>query len=265
MSGKTLQETHLPLTTAQRGVWMGTLLRTQGGTFNIAEAVEILGPVDPALFRAALVQVAQEAETTRVSIRMGADGPYQVILPTLRCPLPFVDFSTRPDAAVQAQHWMMERISQPVDLAEDPLWTCALIKLSADSFIWFHCCHHIALDGFSGGLIVARVAELYNAMVEGRNQHPARSCLLNGLLRRKPLTAPAPGARKIRLTGNTSLPPRPRQSHWPLLCRPVCRKHLCSGWGLWNAMCLCRPPWWARCRVWHSRLALRCRKCSRPC
>ncbi|WP_086613026.1 non-ribosomal peptide synthetase [Acetobacter indonesiensis] len=172
MSGKTLQETHLPLTTAQRGAWMGTLLRTQGGTFNIAEAVEILGPVDPALFRAALVQVAQEAETTRVSIRMGADGPYQVILPTLRCPLPFVDFSTRPDAAVQAQHWMMERISQPVDLAEDPLWTCALIKLSADSFIWFHCCHHIALDGFSGGLIVARVAELYNAMVEGREPAP---------------------------------------------------------------------------------------------
>lgn len=169
---KTVPETRLPLTTAQRGVWMGSLLRTQGGTFNIAEAVEILGPVDPALFRAALAQVAQEAETTRVSIRMGADGPYQVILPALRCPLPFMDFSTRPDAAAQAQHWMMERISQPVDLAEDPLWTCALFKLSADRFIWFHCCHHIALDGFSGGLIVARVAELYSAMADGRQPAP---------------------------------------------------------------------------------------------
>lgn len=158
----------LPLTTAQRGVWMGCLLRRQEGTFNVAEAIEIHGPVNPALFRQALVQVAQEAETTRVSIRMGARSPEQVVLPDLRCPLPFVDFADQPDPHGSAQEWMMQRVMAPVDLEKDPLWYSALLKLSAERFVWFHCCHHIAMDGFSGGLVVARVAELYSALVEGR-------------------------------------------------------------------------------------------------
>ncbi len=106
----------LPLTTAQRGVWMGCLLRRQEGTFNVAEAIEIHGPVNPALFRQALVQVAQEAETTRVSIRMGARSPEQVVLPDLRCPLPFVDFADQPDPHGSAQEWMMQRVMAPVDL-----------------------------------------------------------------------------------------------------------------------------------------------------
>ncbi|MCX2561130.1 amino acid adenylation domain-containing protein [Acetobacter farinalis] len=165
--------TPLPLTTAQRGVWMGCLLQTQEGTFNIAEAVEIHGPVEPGLFRQALEQVAQEAETTRVSIRMGVRGPEQHILPQLRCPLPYLDVSQNPDPDASAQDWMMQRVMAPVDLAEDPLWYSALLKLSAERFVWFHCCHHIAMDGFSGGLVVARVAELYSALVEGRQPEPS--------------------------------------------------------------------------------------------
>lgn len=165
--------TPLPLTTAQRGVWMGCLLRTQDGTFNIAEAIEIHGAIDPDLFRQALAQVALEAETTRVSIRMGRRGPEQIILPGLRCPLPFVDVADQPDPQASAQNWMMRHVMAPVDLEHDPLWYSALLRLSAEQFVWFHCCHHIAMDGFSGGLVVARVAELYSALVERRPPAPS--------------------------------------------------------------------------------------------
>lgn len=161
---------------------MGCLLRTQEGTFNIAEAVEIHGAINPDLFRQALAQVAQEAETTRVSIGMGSHGPEQTILPHLRCPLPFVDVSEQPDPQASAQDWMMRRVMAPVDLAADPLWYSALLRISAERFVWFHCCHHIALDGFSGGLIVARVAELYSALVEGRVPTPSPFLPLSQLI-----------------------------------------------------------------------------------
>lgn len=81
---------------------MGTLLRTQGGTFNIAEAVEIPGPVDPTLFRAALVQVAQEAETTRVSIRMGGMAPIRSFCP--HCVAPCRLWISPPGQMPQCRH-----------------------------------------------------------------------------------------------------------------------------------------------------------------
>ncbi|WP_256889674.1 amino acid adenylation domain-containing protein [Acidomonas methanolica] len=172
----------LPLTTAQRGVWMGGLLRAQGGTFNIAEAIELRGPIEPDLFRAALAQVSQEAETTRIRIGLDMDGPYQDVLPELRFDPPFLDFSTHPAAEESARTWMTAHLRRPVDLACDPLWYSALIKLEASRFIWFHCCHHIALDGFSAGLIVARVAELYTARAEGRDAPPASFLPLRTLI-----------------------------------------------------------------------------------
>src|SRR5258707_3671262 len=45
-----------PLTVAQRGLWM-TQKITPGAILNIAEAVEIFGPINPEIFRRALHQV----------------------------------------------------------------------------------------------------------------------------------------------------------------------------------------------------------------
>ncbi|NNC25255.1 hypothetical protein HKX41_14045, partial [Salinisphaera sp. USBA-960] len=49
-----LHASGLPLTTAQRGLWVGQKLASAEATLNIAEAVEIHGPVEPALFQRAL-------------------------------------------------------------------------------------------------------------------------------------------------------------------------------------------------------------------
>ncbi|ARO14860.1 Vicibactin biosynthesis non-ribosomal peptide synthase protein [Ketogulonicigenium robustum] len=163
----------LPLTTAQRGVWMGELLRAGGGTFNIAEAIEIAGTIDPETFRRAILHVTDEAETTRVAVRVGTNGPVQTVLPHLRCPVPFVDLSTHPTPDMAANNWMMTRLVAPVDLAKDPLWQSALLKLDEARFVWFHCAHHIVLDGASAGMIVARVATVYSALAKGEDPGPA--------------------------------------------------------------------------------------------
>jgi len=64
----------LPLTKAQRGIWIGGKISRAGTIFNIAEALEIMGPVDPALFRRAILQVVREADTTRTNILEDAEG-----------------------------------------------------------------------------------------------------------------------------------------------------------------------------------------------
>ena len=137
-------------------------------TFNIAEAIEIHGPIDSALFETALRQVAMEAETVRVRLIETHDGPQQIIVPTFDGQIPFVDVSAAADPQAEARRWMMAECTQPVDLLTGTLWQCALFKLAPEHFIWYHRSHHIIMDGFAGGLIARRVASLYSALVEKR-------------------------------------------------------------------------------------------------
>jgi enterobactin synthetase component F len=162
----------LPLSVAQRGLWVGQKIGGPAVVLNIAEAIEIHGPIDAALFSAALRQVAAEAETIRVEIVEGSDGPRQVIRPVFPGDFPVIDVSGEPDPRQAAEDRMMRELLKPVDFARDPLWVSALFKAAPDRFFWYHRSHHIIMDGFTGGMVARRVAELYSAFVEEREPAP---------------------------------------------------------------------------------------------
>jgi enterobactin synthetase component F len=160
-----------PLTTAQRGLWFSQKI-TPGAILNIAEAVEICGPIQPAAFQRALRQVVAEAEQLRVHIVEQDAKPRQVLCPVYEGPIPYLDMSreANPDAAIEA--WMLDEVARPIDLAKDPLWVSALLKAADDRYVWYHRAHHIVCDGYGGGLVARRLAELYTAYAEGREPAP---------------------------------------------------------------------------------------------
>src|ERR1700676_36938 len=159
----------LRLTAAQTGMWFAHKFSSPDSIFNLAESIEIHGPIDPALFEAALRQAGSEAETVRVRFIEQSDGPRQMISPTLDATFPFIDVSSEPDPRAAAESWMMEELARPVDLLTGPLWVCALFKAAPDRYFWYHRGHHIVWDGFAGGLFARRVAEIYTAFAEGRS------------------------------------------------------------------------------------------------
>ncbi|MEZ0469556.1 amino acid adenylation domain-containing protein [Luteimonas salinilitoris] len=165
--------TILPLTTAQRGLWVGHKIGGAEAVMNIAEAIEIRGSVDPALFRRALHRLTCEMETARVNIVEESGLPRQVLRPEYGGDFPFLDFSGEPDPRASARRWMMDEIHRPVDLARDPLWVGALIRLAEDASLWYHRAHHVVYDGYSGGMAARRLAELYTALVEDREPAPS--------------------------------------------------------------------------------------------
>lgn len=166
------QDGTLPLTTAQRGLWVGQKIATTDATMNIAEAIEIFGPIDPQLFRRALEQVVGEAQTLRVRIIEQDGKPRQIVRPVYEGDFPYMDFSTQADPRAVAEAWMRAELLRSVDLARDPLWVAALFKIAEDRYFWYQRAHHVVYDGHSGGMIVRRVAELYTAYVEGREPAP---------------------------------------------------------------------------------------------
>ena len=93
----------LPLTAAQAGMWFAQKFSSPDSIFNLAESIEIHGPIDPALFEAALRQAGIEAETVRVRFIEQSDGPRQMISPTLDTTFPFIDVSSEPDPRTAAE------------------------------------------------------------------------------------------------------------------------------------------------------------------
>ncbi|MCO5994849.1 non-ribosomal peptide synthetase [Actinoallomurus rhizosphaericola] len=157
-----------PLSAAQRGVWYAQLLNPDVPV-QVAQYVEIDGPVDPQVFAAAVRACAHEVEAVHVRlVETAGDGPPGQVLDVAPVEVPLVDLSAEADPMTAARAWMRADAATPVDLIGERLFGNALLRLAADRHLWYLRCHHLAVDGYSGPLITRRLAEVYTAMVEGR-------------------------------------------------------------------------------------------------
>lgn len=170
-----------PLTVAQRGLWMSQKI-TPGAILNIAEAVEICGPIKPEIFRRALHQVVAEAEQLRVCVVEENGKPRQVLRKVYAGDFPYVDMSREADPRAAIQAWMIHEVTRPVDLRKDPLWISALLKASDDCYFWYQRAHHIVYDGYGGGLVARRLAELYTAYTRGEAPEPKVFCTVEAMV-----------------------------------------------------------------------------------
>src|ERR1700704_3122211 len=105
-----------PLTTAQRGLWFSQKI-TPGAIMNIAEAVEICGPIRPEVFQQALHQVVAEAEQLRVRVVEQDARPRQILRSVFEGDFPCIDMSGEPDPRAAIEAWMIAELTHPIDLA----------------------------------------------------------------------------------------------------------------------------------------------------
>ncbi|MFC1414043.1 condensation domain-containing protein, partial [Streptacidiphilus sp. N1-12] len=157
-----------PLTTAQLGVCLAHHLGPDGSTYNLAKYVEILGPVDPAAFEAALLQAGRECGAFDIRLVLAEDGrtPAQEVRPTSQTPR-FVDLTGEADPESAAQDWMDADWRAPVDLMDGSLFTDVLFRVEGERYFWYSRCHHVLVDGYGDELLTRRIAALYTAAVLG--------------------------------------------------------------------------------------------------
>lgn len=157
-----------PLLAAQEGIWTGQRLDPDSPAYNTAEYVHIDGPVDPAVFDAALHQVVAETEALNVTYAVDAEGrPWETSVPAGDWQLHTADLTAEPDPHAAALGWMDQDMARPVDLTRGPVFGHALLRMAPEEHLWYHRVHHIALDGFGLSLVARRVAQVYTALREG--------------------------------------------------------------------------------------------------
>ena len=168
----------LGLSAAQRSMWFGQRLDSAAGSaYNVGEYTEIHGPVDVARFRAALRRIVAATETLRVRFTADGDAVHQIVEPDPAWELTVVDLRDSADPRAAADAWRQTDFAVPFDLERAPLFRYALLRLGDEHWIWYHCYHHIAVDGFSCSLIAARVADAYTALVADTPHTPPQAPL----------------------------------------------------------------------------------------
>ncbi|MFJ9743470.1 AMP-binding protein, partial [Streptomyces sp. NPDC101166] len=153
----------------QLGIWYAQQLAPENRSFFLSEYMEIHGPVDHALLvRAAELRV-RETETARLRLKTVDGTPVQYLHDAADYPVRTVDVSGDADPRAAARAWMDADLARPVDLEGGSLYNVAIIKLEEELHYWYIRVHHVVFDGQSGVVAAARGAEIYAALLEGRD------------------------------------------------------------------------------------------------
>ncbi len=174
----------LPLSFAQQRLWILHQLEPGTTAYHVPLALRLTGELDPVALEASLGEILRRHEALRTHF-VALDGePFQVIspflLPALQPILPRIDLSAldaprREDELLRLIH---AEALHPFDLARGPLLRATLVALataetSADAsapgeHALLTNMHHIVSDGWSVGVLLYELAELYGAWRAGR-------------------------------------------------------------------------------------------------
>ncbi|MCX4758392.1 amino acid adenylation domain-containing protein [Kitasatospora purpeofusca] len=166
----------LPLSSAQRRLWLIDRMEGPSGLYNLPLALRIGGPLDPAVLAAALNDVVARHESLRTVIAEQDGEPYQRIVPAAEALVPF-EHRTAPATDPAAE--VAAFADLPFDLAAD-LPLRALLLPAGDGaqereetqegeqeHLLVLVLHHIAGDGRSMEPLLRDLAAAYAARRDG--------------------------------------------------------------------------------------------------
>ncbi|AWM32570.1 non-ribosomal peptide synthetase [Hymenobacter nivis] len=157
-----------PITEPQAEIWAAYLLGSDDANraYNEAVALRLAGPLDRAALQRALDALVAQHEALRATF--SADGRHLCILAPEPLPLAYHDLTQQTPAEQRqwlAAHAQMEA-EHVFSLTEGPLLRASLAALSATDHCLTLTAHHIVCDGWSIGVMLQDLGQLYSAYAQ---------------------------------------------------------------------------------------------------
>ncbi|HEY3873149.1 MAG TPA: amino acid adenylation domain-containing protein [Actinocrinis sp.] len=157
----------LPTSFGQERLWL--LDRVGAGrAYHITGALRLDGRLDPDALQAAITALVERHEILRTTFEFGPDGLLvQVVHPAMAVPVHRAELpwegaadAEPPDALRQA---VAGHLGEPFDLAAGPLLRAILVRVAPSGWVLGLAMHHIVSDGWSMGVLLTELFELYRA------------------------------------------------------------------------------------------------------
>ncbi len=157
-----------PVTPVQNGILFHTLYAPDSPLYIQQYTCRFDGDLDVAAFTAAWQHVIDRHAPLRSLLTWeGRDQPLQIVRRTVTPDWKLEDWRDRADSDEALEEFLERDRSAGFALDEAPLMRFALFHIADDAhrFVWSH--HHIVVDGWSLGLVLAEVFAAYEAITAG--------------------------------------------------------------------------------------------------
>ena len=159
------QSSPCALSFAQERLWFMDQFEPGSVAYNLSAGLRLTGNLNVAALERAFNEIVRRHDSLRTSFTSIDGEPQQVISPSIEFSVPQVSLIDFPEAERESEalRLSLEELRKPFDLAQAPLLRVTLIKLSEHEHIMLLAIHHIISDGWSLGVLVREVTELYKA------------------------------------------------------------------------------------------------------
>ncbi|MCP3463545.1 amino acid adenylation domain-containing protein [Bradyrhizobium sp. CCGUVB23] len=164
------REEPLVLSFAQQRLWFLAQLDETSTHYHVPLAWRLEGVLDRSAWQRSLDRLLARHEALR-SIFVAPEGRprVEVLPPGAGLQVVEHDLRDRPDAEAALSDLCHEEACTPFDLARGPLIRGRLIRTSDEEHVVLLTQHHIVSDGWSLGVLVRELSQLYRAFVAGED------------------------------------------------------------------------------------------------
>ena len=153
----------------QRRIWFVCQLEGDAPLFNVPYRLRLAGALRPDVLRAAVRAIVSRHEPLRTAFAVEDGAPVQVVSGQVELDVPLVDLTGLPEAerAPEAERLADAEARRPFDLSCAPLLRAVLFRLAPDCHDLVFVTHHLVFDGWSLGLLLDELDQLYTAFAAG--------------------------------------------------------------------------------------------------
>ncbi|MBI1390809.1 MAG: amino acid adenylation domain-containing protein [bacterium] len=157
-----------PLSFAQQRIWLHCQMNPGGVEYNIPSALKLFGELDELALQRSLNGLIQRHETLRTGFVMEGGLPVQSVLEHVSLPIRKTDWRGlhQADSLAALHDFIASEANIPFDLTQPPLFRVHLLRLKENESVLISTLHHIIADGWSMGLLLVEISELYRACRE---------------------------------------------------------------------------------------------------
>ncbi|MEA2562142.1 MAG: hypothetical protein QOH06_3646 [Acidobacteriota bacterium] len=160
----------LPLSFSQERLWFLDQLDPGTPAYNIPVLLPLRGELDVLALERSLAAIGSRHEVLRTAFASAGGRPVQVIAPSLDLCLPIADLRLLAPAAREAERRRLARgeAGFRFRLEERAPWRALLFRLEDREHLLHLNFHHIAVDGWSIGVLFRELEALYRGFSSGR-------------------------------------------------------------------------------------------------
>ncbi|KAF9555756.1 hypothetical protein EC968_008654, partial [Mortierella alpina] len=148
-------------------LWFLAQMDGVSNVYHIPIAFRLHGSFNKTAWQQALDELYSRHEALR-SVFININGQPQVqILPAKGIPLRYTDLRNTAGKDMELRRIAEEEVSTPFGLTQEASIRAAVVQLSDDDHVVFITMHHIVSDGWSSGIIVREICQLYTAYCKG--------------------------------------------------------------------------------------------------